>query len=103
MEPTCIEEGQEISEWKAWGMGPPYIMLPGLQVIIGLHLFFVCGIMNFVLIKMRFFELYEIVIGETDAFSLLLNAYLVSPLASLSLSLTLWIYIYIYITRFRCS
>ena len=77
LKPNCIDEGQDVSSWTSW---EPYKVLPGFQVNIGFHLFFICGIMTFVLLRLRIFSFYEIVIGETDSASLLLNAYIVCRL-----------------------
>ncbi|EKX36326.1 hypothetical protein GUITHDRAFT_145891 [Guillardia theta CCMP2712] len=76
--PNCIQEDTDLSTWRLW---VPFRVTRDVQVPIFMHLFFICGIVYFTLLRIRLFSLYEVVIGETDGFSLLFNAYIVCRLA----------------------
>ena len=75
--PGCFEEGG--------GLPQPWVVMwevrTWVQWIIIMHLFFECGILYFSLMRLKIFSIYEVVVGETDAFSLLFNAYVVCRLA----------------------
>ena len=75
LEPNCLADGRDPSTLPA-----AHKVLPGFQVTIGLHLLFLCLVMMFVLLRLKIFSFYEMVVGETDAASLLLNAYIVCRL-----------------------
>mmetsp|Transcript_12769 Transcript_12769/g.31348 ORF Transcript_12769/g.31348 Transcript_12769/m.31348 type:complete len:633 (+) Transcript_12769:37-1935(+) len=74
--PGCFKDGIPPQPWQH-----PWRVQTEVQWTIWAHLFFICSILHFALVRLKLFSIYEVVPGETDAFSLLFNAYAVCRLA----------------------